>query len=170
MIHAIARPMTALALTIALATPAALAANHLSVSATSAPFAEAPDLVGLDLAWDAGLVIVLGDEGTGGLGDAMVPNASVEPLPTDALGSVIVDEALGRTGVLAERAGGVQFVVDATSPGALADAFAARLEALGFGVAATPSGRVLTFERDGASYRATFATQATGVQVYIGPL
>ena len=164
------RTLLALALFAALALPTALAGGPLRVDATAAPFADDVEAVGVDLAWDGDLVLVLAAEGVGALGDAIVPIVDADGLPTDALGRVIADEAVARSGVVATAAGGVRFLLDGDDPRRAAADLSERLTDLGFGVDASNDGRVLTFARDGRTFRATFAVHDAGIAVYVGDL
>lgn len=164
------RTLSALALLAALALPTALASGSVRVDATAAPFADDVDAVGVDLAWDGDLVLVLAAEGIGALGNAIVPVVDAEGLPTDALGRVIADEAIARSGVVVASPGGVHFLLDGDDARSAASDFSARLTALGFDVSATSAGRVLTAGRDGRTFRASFAVDDAGVRVYVGEL
>ncbi len=164
------RTLLAIALLVALALPTALAGSPLRVDASAAPFADDVDAVGVDFAWDGDLVLVLAAEGIGALGDAIVPIVDADGLPTDALGRVIPDEAIARSGVVVTTAGGVRFLLDGDDARRAAAGFAERLTGLGFGVDGSSDGRVLTFARDGRVFRATFAVHDAGIAVYVGEL
>lgn len=164
------RSLLALALCAALALPTALASGPLRVDASNAPFADEVAAMGVDLAWDGGLVLVLAGEGVGPLGDAIVPIVDADGLPTDALGRVIADEAVARSGVVATTAGGVRFLLAGDDARSAAVDFSERLTDLGFGVDASSDGRVLTFARDGGTFRATFAVRDAGIAVFVGDL
>ena len=164
------RSLLALSLLAALTLPTALANGALRVDATAAPFADDVSAVGVDLAWDGDLVLVLAAEGVGALGDAIGPIVDAAGLPTDALGRVLADEAIVRSGVVVATSGGVRFLLDGGDARSAAFDFAERLTALGFVVDATNDGRTLAFERDDRTFRASFATHDSGVQVYLGAL
>lgn len=165
-----ARSLPALSLLVALALPTALANAPLRVDAPAAPFADDVAAVGVDLAWDDGLVLVLAAEGVGALGDAIVPIVDADGLPTDALGRVLPGEAIERSGVVVATSGGVTFLLEGDDARSAAADFSERLTALGFGVDDANDGRVLTFERDGRTFRASFAVHDDGVAVYVGTL
>ena len=164
------RTLPTLALLAALALPSALASGPVQVDASAAPLADGDDALGVDLAWDGDLVLVLATEGTGALGDAIVPVVDADGLPTDALGRVVPSEAIERSGVVAAASGGVAFLLAGDDALAAAGRFEDRLAALGFHVDATSNGRVLTFDRDGRTFRATFGVRDAGVQVFVGEL
>ena len=159
-----------LALVLALALPAAFAVGDVRVDATSAPFADDATALGVDLAWDGDLVLVLAAEGTGALGDALVPVADAAGLPIDALGRIVSSEAIERSGVVTVASGGVAYLLDGDDVRAAAGRFEDRLGDLGFHVDASSDGRVLTFDRDGRTFRATFGVRDAGVQVFVAEL
>lgn len=164
------RTLATLALLAALALPTALANGPVRVDAAAAPFDEGTDALGIDLAWNGDLVIVLAAEDDGALGNAVVPVVDVDGLPTDALGRVLADEAIVRSGVVVATPAGASFVLDAGDVRTAATAFATRLEALGFHADVAIDGRHVTFEREGRSFRAAFATAYAGVAVHVGEL
>jgi hypothetical protein len=164
------RTLPALALLAALALPTALAGGSIRVDASAAPFPDAVAAMGVDLAWDGDLVLVLAAEGVGALGDAIVPVVDADGLPTDALGRVVADEAVARSGVVVAESGGVRLVLDGSDARHAAEAFAERLAALGFEIESPNGGRVVTAQRDGRTFRATFAVHDAGVAVYLGEL
>jgi hypothetical protein len=163
------RLLTALAAAVCLAPPIALAATPPTVRATDVPFADGVGGAGIDLAWDDGLVLVLGVGGQGALGDALVPAYDTAVLPTDALGSVVAAASLEALGIVEAFAGGLAFVVaDVDDVDAVVRAFAMRLGELGCRVDHRLGARVFSFERDGVAYRAVFGAAEGGLQVYLG--
>lgn len=147
--------------------PFAAAAGAPSVDASHVLFGDATVIeAGIDLAWDDGLVVVLGAPGEGALGDASFVPAN--DLPTNAVGEIISAEALRRTGLVSNYANGVMFTTTSTSVDAVTAAFAERLAALGFAIDHAPGARDFRFTQDGDSYRAVFGAHADGVTVYLG--
>ena len=163
------RALAALAASWCLALPIALAATPPSVGATDVPFADGVDRAGIDLAWDDGLVLVLGAAGQGALGDALVPAYDTAALPTDALGRVVAAASLEAVGIVEAFEGGLAFeVADVEDVDAVVRAFALRLGELGFGVDHRLGERTFSFERDGVAYRAVFGAAEGGLRVYLG--
>lgn len=159
--------------TLLLALPIASAASAPRVDASAVPFADAAvfteygaNVAGIDLTWDAGLVLSLGAPGEGPLGDAQF--SSLTGLPTNAAGEVVTYEAVRRTGLVSDYPGGVVFTTSAGSVDAVTTAFAARLAALGFTIDHDAGPHTLLVERDGHAYRAVFGAHENGVQVYLG--
>ena len=167
--HRLTRTMLALAASLSLALPFALAQGAAPrIDAGSVPFADGVTLAGVDLAWHDGLVLVLGTEGLGALGDVVIPAYDATALPSDALGRIQVAEVVARSGLATPYVGGVAFVQSGSAIDALADLYAARLAELGFDVSHAAGERQLAFHRDGLTYRAVFGTTEDGIQVYLG--
>lgn len=150
--------------------PAALAAP-VAIDAAGIAFSdiEAGDAAsaGVDLAYDGGWVVVFGAPGAGALGDAVVAGVH-DVLPVDALGAVVIDEALARIALVEHVGDGVAFVLDAASPAAAAASFAAAFEALGGDVTADTTGHVLTVVTASGVVRAVFGADVDGIRVYLG--
>jgi hypothetical protein len=164
------RTLATLALLAALALPTAFANGPVHVDAGAAPFDEGTSTLGIDLAWNGDLVIVLATKGIGALGNAVVPVVDVDGLPTDALGRVRTDEAITRSGVVVATPAGASFVLDGGDVRAAATGFAERLQVLGFDADVAIDGRHVTFERDGRAFRAAFALGYAGVAVHVSEL
>lgn len=150
--------------------PAALAAP-VAIDAAGIAFSdiEAGDAAsaGVDLAYDGGWVVVFGAPGAGALGDAVVAGVH-DVLPVDALGAVVIDEALARIALVEHVGDGVTFVLDAASPAAAAATFASSFDALGGHVEADLAAHVLTVTTEHGTIRAVFGVEADGVRVYLG--
>lgn len=170
------RQAFALALIFAvLALPVALAAAPVGVDASAVPFADldAADayLVGVELATDGGqLVVVFSPEGQGTLGNAVVPVVDPGGYPVNALGDVVVAEALMRSELIVARPRGFTFIQDGGDVFGTAAAYAHELAGLGFDVAFDRGGRIVDFSYAGSPYRATFGFVDGGVRVYLGAL
>lgn len=172
--HRTLRTATALLLVAALALTAAFASSHLGVDASAVPFAELDadaDLVGVSLAViDGDLVVVFVPEGTGTLGEALVPFASSDDYATNAVGDVDVARALVRSELIVAQPGGFSLVLDGANDTAVADRVASQLRQLGFDVDHRAGGRIVDFAHDGTAYRATFVGVDGGVRAYFGEL
>lgn len=151
--------------------PVGLAAAPVTVDASGVAFADVESGVvataGIELAHDGGWVVAFGAAGEGALGDAIV-TGTLGTLPTDALGSILLDEALARVSLVEHVGDGVTFVVDGTSVSAVADAFAAAFQALGGEVRADLAAHVLTVSTSDGTLRAVFGSAPGGVRVYLG--
>ncbi len=127
------------------------------------------ELAGVDFAVDGGLVLVLSDEGTGSLGNAVVPPYPVTALAEDALGRVLTDEALHRMELVTWVPGGVTLVFDDVSRDQLLAATLARLVELGCCIETHDlATNAFTFSTGDQLYRAVFATVAGGARMYVG--
>jgi hypothetical protein len=169
--HAVALVLAAAVL----ALPLAFAAEPIGVDATAVPFADLDPsdayLVGVDLALEDGqLVLVFSAGGEGALGDAIVPAADPDGYPVNALGDVVIDEALVRSELVVAEPGGFTFVQDGADVIDTATAYARALAELGFEVAHETGARIVDFGHGGDAYRATFGVVDGGVRVYLGAL
>ncbi len=169
------RPAVALVLASAvLALPFGFAAGHVGVDASSVPFADLDadaNLAGVGLVSDGGqLVVVFSSEGAGALGDAVVPVVDADGYPVNALGDVIVGEALVRSELIEATPGGFTFVQNSEDAVGTAASYALELADLGFEVAYEVGGHVVDFGQAGSTYRATFGIVEGGVRVYFGAI
>lgn len=149
----------------ALLASAGLAAGSVRIDASAVPFDDSPTSVGVDLAWDGDLVLVLGDEGSGALPDADITVAGT--LPTDALERTIPSEAIVRSDGPALVPGGLTLVHDVDRASELIGAYAERLQQLGFSVGEIGQ-RGFDFRMGSNAYRAVFSADEGGVLVYLG--
>lgn len=158
----------------ALVASAGLAAGQVRIDASAVPFtrsatsSSAPTSVGVDLAWDGDLVLVLSRTGTGSLPDANIVQAG--SLPLDALGRIIASEAIVRSDGPELVPGGLTLVHDSDDFSRVRDlvaSYADRLTELGFNVGDL-SDRGFDFRMGTNAYRAVFSSAADGVQVYLG--
>jgi hypothetical protein len=124
--------------------------------------------VGIDLAYEDGLVVIVTSEGNGSLGNVPVASYGVDDLPINALEDHDLDRCATWIGVVTEYAGGVIFEVEDVSVASLASTLQARLADIGFEVAEAPNSRMFFFTRDGVTYRAVFQAEGEGTSVYLG--
>jgi hypothetical protein len=127
------------------------------------------DKVGIDLAFDGGLFVIVTTKGNGALGDAVVAKYSVDDLPENALEEKDLARCVCFIGVVADYPGGVTFEVEKVTVPQLVATLQARLAEIGFEVGDCPPGaRSFCFERDGVTYRAVVNPSASGAMVYLG--
>jgi hypothetical protein len=127
------------------------------------------ELAGVDFAIDGGVVLVLSDEDTGFLGNAVVPAYPVALLPEDALGRVLADEALHRMELVTWVPGGVTIVFDDVNRDRLLEVVMARLAEIGCCIDTRDVGtHAFTFSYGDQHYRAVFGTVADGARMYVG--
>lgn len=158
----------------ALVASAGLAAGQVRIDAAAVPFTRSassssgPTSVGVDLAWDGDLVLVLSRTGTGSLPDANIVQGGT--LPVDALGRIIASEALVRSDGPELVPGGLTLVHDGDDFGRLSElitSYADRLTELGFSVGDVNE-RGFDFRMGTNAYRAVFSSAQDGVLVYLG--
>jgi hypothetical protein len=170
-IHHRARVLLILA-GLVLALGPALAADPVRVDASAMAFDDDDDPIeeaGVDFALDGGLVLVLSDEDTGYLGNAVVPPYPVALLPEDALDRVLADEALRRMELVTWVPGGITIVFDDISRERLIETTMARLAEIGCDVDAREPGKhEFTFRHGDQEYRAVFGTVAEGARMFLG--
>jgi hypothetical protein len=128
------------------------------------------DKVGLDLAYEDGLVVVVTAKGKGALGDASVAKYGVDDLPVNALEDHDLDGCACWIEAVTEYAGGVTFEIADASVASLITTLRARLTEIGFevGEGGPPGARMFFFTRDGVTYRAVLHAEADGTSVYLG--
>lgn len=127
------------------------------------------ELAGVDFAIDGGVVLVLTDEDRGRLGNAVVPGYPVALLPEDALGRILVDEALHRMELVTWVPGGVTLVFDDVSRNRLLEMTMARLTEIGCCIETREAGtHAFTFSYGDQRYRAVFGTTTDGARMYVG--
>jgi len=165
---ALRRTCLSLAASALLALPVAHASSAFAVDASAAPLAAGVATIGVDLAWDGRLVLVLSEAGTGALGDVALSDNATDTLPTDALGRILTGDALRLVAPGLIGPGGITFVQDTSHVDALVQAYAARLIELGFAVDRHAGERAFTFANAEVAYRAVFGAVDGGVQVFLG--
>jgi hypothetical protein len=162
---------------LALLLSAALAANEVRIaSAPDMVYVDAEDdqepldKVGLDLAYEDGLVVIVTAEGKGALGDVSVAEYGVDDLPINALEDHDIDRCATWIAAVTEYAGGVTFEVEDVRVASLVSTLKARLADIGFevGEGGPPGARMFFFTRDGVTYRAVLHAEADGTSVYLG--
>jgi hypothetical protein len=162
---------------LALLLSAAQAANVVRIaSAPDMVYVDAEDdqepleSIGLDLAYEDGLVVIVTAEDEGALGNATIASYDVDDLPIDALEDHDLDRCATWIAAVTEYAGGVIFEVEDVGVASLVSTLQARLADIGFEVVegAPPGARMFFFTRDGVTYRAVLHAEADGTSVYLG--
>lgn len=127
------------------------------------------EFAGVDFTIDGGVVLVLTDEDTGYLGNAVVPAYPVAGLAEDALGRVLVDEALHRMELVTWVPGGITLVFDDVNRDRLLEVVMARLTEIGCCIETREVGaHAFTFSYGDQHYRAVFGTVTDGARMYVG--
>jgi hypothetical protein len=173
----IARPFVRIAAGVLLFASIALAANPIRIDCSAMPFDDGTDdagvlkpidEVGVDLAYDGGLIVVFTPEGDGALGNVLVPGYDAEAVPKDAMGRVLVQEFLCRSCIIRAVPDGMTFVLDdVVRPEAQATTLE-RLEAIGCTIGDAFATHAFAFACGGETLRAVFSHVETGTQVYLG--
>ena len=163
--------LVALLTAIALFAASALALNPIGIDCGTMPFdddGDAVEKVGVDLALDGGLVLVLTEEDEGTLGNVLVPSYDPDDLPEDAMERVVARRFLCRTCIAKREVNGLTFVLDDVNRAEAETTTLARLDAIGctVGEAFADHGYGLTC--NGEALRVVFSARETGTQIYLG--
>lgn len=163
--------LVALLTGVALLFASAFALNPIGIDCGTMPFdddGDAVEKVGVDLALDGGLVLVLTEKDDGPLGNVLVPSYDPDDLPEDAMERVVARRFLCRTCIAKREVNGLTILIDGNNRAEVETSTLARLEAIGctVGEAFADHGYGLTCE--GEALRVVFSARETGTQIYLG--